>query len=54
MCRIHGKFGVILVQVVPASRTVNGAFAWKTIPRSRGDQIRFSNCVVQRKCMKNG
>ena len=39
---------VILVHMVPAGRTVKGAFAWKTISRSRGDQIRYSNCVVQR------
>ena len=48
MCHIHRKFGVILVHVLPAGRTVKGAFALKTISRSRGDQIRFSNCVVQR------
>ena len=35
---------VILVHMVPAGHTVKGAFAWKT--RSRGDQIRYSNCVV--------
>ena len=39
---------VILVHMVPAGRTVKGTFAWKTISRSRGDQIRYSNCVVQR------
>ena len=48
VCSIHGEFGVILVHMVPASRTVKGAFAWETISRSRGDQIRYSNCVVQR------
>ena len=47
MCRIHGKFDVILVHMVPAGRTVKGAFAWKTISRSHGDQICYSNCVVQ-------
>ena len=45
---IHGKFGEILVNMVPAGRTVNGAFAWKTISRSLGDQICYLNCVVQR------
>ena len=39
---------VILVHMVPAGHTVKEAFAWKTISRSRGDQIRYSNCVVQR------
>ena len=48
MCHIQGKFDVILVHMVPAGRTVKGAFAWKTISISRGDQIRYSNCVVQR------
>ena len=48
VCRIHGEFCVILVHMVPAGHTVKGAFAWKTISRSRGDQIRYSNCVVQR------
>ena len=55
--RIHGKFGVILiilVHMVPAGRTVKEAFAWKTISRSRGDQIRYSNCVVQRSVWKMG
>ena len=47
MCRIHGKFGVILVHMVPAGRTVKGVFAWKTNSKSRGDQIRYLNCVVQ-------
>ena len=32
-----------LVHIVPAGRTVKGAFAWKTISKSRGDQIRYSN-----------
>ena len=50
VCRIHGYFGVILVLMVhvPAGHTVNEAFAWKTISKSRGHQIRYSNCVVQR------
>ena len=39
MCHIHAKFGVILVHMVPAGRTVKEAFAWKTISRSQGDQI---------------
>ena len=50
VCHIHGYFGVILVHIVPAVHTVNEAFAWKTISRSRGHQIhvRYLNCVVQR------
>ena len=45
--------GVILVHMVPvpAGSTVKEAFAWKTISRSRGDQIHYSKleyCVVQR------
>ena len=28
MCHIHGYFGVILVHMVPASHTVNEAFAY--------------------------
>ena len=35
--------GVILVHMVPAGRMVKEAFAWQTISRSRGDQIRYSN-----------
>ena len=38
---------MILVHMVPAVCKVKGAFAWKTISRSREDQIRYSNCVVQ-------
>ena len=45
---------IILVHMVPAGRTVKEAFAWKTISRSRGDQIRYSNCVVQRSVRKMG
>ena len=40
---------IVSSDVVPAGRTVKGAFAWKTISRSRGDQIRYSNYVVQRR-----
>ena len=36
---------------VPSGRTVKGAFANS---RSRGDQIRYSNCVVQRSVLKLG
>ena len=41
---------MILVHMVPAGRMVKEAFAWKTIPRSQGDQIRYLNLntVVQR------
>ena len=35
--------GVILVHMVPAGCMVKEAFAWQTISRSRGDQIRYSN-----------
>ena len=38
--------GVILVHMVPAGRTVKEAFALKTISRSRGDQIRYSNSIT--------
>ena len=34
---------MILVHMVPAGRTVKEAFAWKTILRYYGDQIRYSN-----------
>ena len=34
---------MILVHMVPAGCTVKEAFAWKTISRSRVDQIRYSN-----------
>ena len=34
---------MVLVHMVPAGCTVKEAFAWKTISRSRGDQIRYSN-----------
>ena len=34
---------MILVHMVPASRTVKEAFEWKTISRSRGGQIHYSN-----------
>ena len=40
---------MILVHMVPAGRTVKKAFAWKTISRSRGGQIHYSNlntCTV--------
>ena len=49
---------MILVHVVPAGHTVNEAFAWKTISRSRGDQICYLslNTVqfkeVYEKCVK--
>ena len=42
MGRIHVKFGVILVHMVPAGRTVKGASAWKTISRSQGVEIRYT------------
>ena len=48
--------GVILVHVVPTGRTGKEAFAWKTISRSRGDHIRYSNSntVWFKEVYKNG
>ena len=40
------SFGEILVHMVPAGRMAKEAFAWKTISRSRGDQIRYSNLIT--------
>ena len=34
---------MILVHMVTAGRAVKEAFAWKTISRSRGGQIHYSN-----------
>ena len=38
--------GMILVHMVPASGTVKEAFAWKTISRSRADQIHYQNLNI--------
>ena len=47
MCVIFmDSSSVILVLVVPAGRTVKEAFAWKTISRSRGDPICYSNLNI--------
>ena len=34
---------MIQVHMVPAGRMVKEVFAWKTISRSRGDYVRYSN-----------
>ena len=47
---------MILVHMVPAGRMVKEAFAWKTISRSPGDQICYSNLntVWFKEVYKNG